>query len=140
MRLVALVFLVGCVGGGSARPAVMPRLTELPGDPVKRDAVIDSANATPGPEHRKPLPPKMRKAETAAATAAAILGEMFSTTKNVTLGTGGAFDENVLVEDKPPVPATQPENSEATHDTDYTSGALVPWVKLPAQTAPAPGT
>jgi len=119
----------------------MPMLSELPGDPVKRDAVLDSANATPGPEHhRQPLAGKQRKAETAAATAAAIIGGMFSKTQNVTLGTVGTFDENVILDplpQQPTKPTTEPTtepttDGEATEEAPGTEGdaPLVPWVKL----------
>src|SRR5215510_1807776 len=98
--LFVLALLGGCAG--STRPAVLPKLSELPLDPGKRDAVLDSANAEPGPEQRKPLPPKMRKAETAAATAAAIIGSAFSKTKTVTLGVLNPVDENRLFAPPPP--------------------------------------
>lgn len=134
----AAALLAGCVSTGngsgqSSRPGVMPMLSELPGDPVKRDAVLDSANATPGPEHRKPVTPKQHKAETAAATAAAILGGMFSKTQNVTLGTRTSFEENLIVEPQPqPVrPRSQPEDSEAAGEIAQDGDApLVPWIKL----------
>ena len=98
--LIALVLLGGCFGGGSGgavRPAVIPMLSELPGDPTKRDAVLDQASATAGPEHRKGQTSKERKAETAAATAAAILGGIFSKSKSVTIGAASQFDENQLI-------------------------------------------
>src|SRR5438128_446832 len=60
MRTVlALVLLSGCLGAGSAtgtgatRPGVMPMLSELPSDPARRDAILDSSNAVAGPEQRK---------------------------------------------------------------------------------------
>src|SRR4051812_31581581 len=98
--LLALVLLGGCFGAGTksaSRPAVMPMLSELPGDPTRRDAVLESANTTAGPEHRKGMTTKERKVETAAATAAAIIGSMFSSTTSVTIGTAGEFDENQLI-------------------------------------------
>src|SRR5262245_634790 len=98
--LVVLAVLAGCAG--RARPALIPMMSELPADPQKRDAVLDSAVAQPGPEQRKPLPPKQRMAETAAATAAAILGGLFSKSKNVTLGVGSPVDENRLFAPPPP--------------------------------------
>ncbi len=48
------------------RPAVIPKLSELPSDPERRNAVLDSAHAEPGPENR-PVSKKARKVETAAA-------------------------------------------------------------------------
>jgi len=140
--LLAVLLLGGCFGAGSqgaSRPAVMPLLSELPADATKRDAVLDSANTVAGPEHRKGMTSKERKAETAAATAAAILGEMFSSTKSVTLGTATLFDENQLSAPHaapPPLPssaetddATKPDappaNDAGTSNTD-----LIPWIKL----------
>jgi hypothetical protein len=112
-------------------------LSELPGDPQKRDAVLDSAAAQPGPEHRKPLPPRLHKAETAAATAAAILGGLFSKTKNVTLGTVSPVDENRLFAPPPP-PASRRKASDEDGDEEPSAAPepadppaeLVPWVRL----------
>ena len=140
----ALVLLGGCVGGGSAagsaggsRPGVMPMLSELPGDPTRRDAVLDSASATAGPEQRKGMTTKERKAETAAATAAAILGSMFSHTQTVTLGTASEFEETRLVD---PVVVQPPSSTggdgegkpvaPAAGDPAPSNKDLVPWIKL----------
>jgi hypothetical protein len=147
MRTVlALVLLSGCFSAGlgtgseSTRPGVMPMLSELPADPAKRDAVLDSSSTSAildssstgaGPE-RKGMTVKERKAETAASTAAAIIGGMFSKTQNVTLGAATVFDESALAPlpvpppppgstDKPDDPAKPP----ATSNTD-----LIPWIKL----------
>jgi hypothetical protein len=144
--LMAAVLLAGCVGSGSAggsRPAVMPMLSELPSDPTKRDAVLDSASKTAGPEHRKGLTAKERKAATAAATAAAILGSMFSSTQSVTIGTANQFDENQLIAPDA-VPPVQPPPSDAPADASQPSQPaaaspddlatshrdLIPWIKL----------
>ncbi len=138
MRAVlALVLLGGCfsagssTGSGATRPGVMPMLSELPADPVKRDAILDSSNTVAGPEQRKGMTVKERKAETAASTAAAIIGGMFSKTQNVTIGTATVFDEGALAPlpapgstDKPDDPAKPP----APIDTSNTD--LVPWIKL----------
>ena len=131
--LIAVVLLGGCLGGGGSgagftRPGVLPMLSELPGDPGKRDAVLDSANTTAGPEHRKGQTARERKVETTAATAAAILGSMFSTTRNVTLGGAGTFEENHLVA---PVPhAPKPAQPSEPIEPEVTGAALVPWVQL----------
>ena len=142
--LVAIVLAAGCgrSASGASGPgiAVMPNMTELPGDPGKRDAVMNQSNARPGPEHsRQQLSPKLRRVETTAATAAAILGDIFSTTKNVVFGTGGSFDENAFI-DGQPQPVPQPVHQPATDGgtTDYDSGQLVPWVKLPASDGAKP--
>lgn len=143
--LLALVLLGGCFGlgsGGGSRPAVIPMLSELPSDPAKRNAVLDSANTTPGPEQRKGTTRKERKAETAAATAAAIIGSMFSTTTQVTLGAATQFDENQLIAPHavPPVrrpaenaadgaDAAEPEAPPAS-DVGPSNADLVPWIKV----------
>jgi hypothetical protein len=111
----------------------MPMLSELPGDPAKRDAILDASSTVAGPEHRKGMTVKERKAETAASTAAAIIGGMFSKTQNVTIGTASVFDEDALAPlpvpppgstDKPDDPARPP----APNDTSNTD--LIPWIKL----------
>lgn len=141
-RLFVIVALAGgCFagttgGGGGSRPGVMPMMSELPGDAEKRNGIIDSANQTPGPEMRKGQTKKEKKAETAAATAAAIIGSAFSTTQNVTIGSATTFDENQVVHPTPPQPAPRKDEGAAA-DTKVESGALVPWVKLPPKDAPA---
>ncbi|TMQ13411.1 MAG: hypothetical protein E6J90_28650 [Deltaproteobacteria bacterium] len=142
--LIALVLLGGCfgvgggAGGGGVRPGVMPMLSELPGDPAKRDAVLDSSNHVAGPEQRKGMTGKERKAETAAATAAAIIGSMFSKTKSVTLGGASQFDENQLIAPAAVPPALPaPENAEDAarpapppSHADGPNTDLIPWIKL----------
>jgi len=139
--LLALVLLGGCFGGstgassGASRPGVMPLLSELPGDATKRDAVLDSANAAAGPEQRKGMTRKERKAETAAATAAAIIGGMFSSTQSVTLGSATVFDENALVAPSaggsptPGAPATAAPGA-PDGDSGPSNADLIPWIKL----------
>ena len=39
-------------------PAVTPKLSELPADPGRRDAVLDSSHVTSGPEQGSPDPGK----------------------------------------------------------------------------------
>lgn len=142
MRAVlAFVVLSGCASAGSAagtgtstRPAVMPMLSELPTDASKRDAILDSSGSTAGPEQRKGMTSKERKAETTAATAAAILGGMFSKTQNATIGSATVFDESVLM----PLPVIQeplksedkPNDAAKAPAADATNKDLTPWVKL----------
>jgi hypothetical protein len=141
MRTVlAVVLLAGCfsagsgTGSGSTRPGVMPMLSELPADPARRNAVLDSASTVAGPEQRKGLTVKERKAETAAATAAAILGGLFSKTQNVTIGTATVFDEGALA--PLPVPSPPPESTDPPDDAgkpppaDTSNKDLIPWIKL----------
>jgi hypothetical protein len=137
-RVKSLVFafaLAGCAagtaGGGSSRPGVMPMLSELPGDPEKRDAILDQSAQTPGPEMRKGQTKKERRVETAAAGVAAIIGSMFSTTQNVTLGSALTFDEN----DVGPSTPTHP-HSEAPAQPSESDHVLVPWIKLTPEPAP----
>jgi hypothetical protein len=141
--LIALVLLGACFGVGSSgasRPAVMPMLSELPGDSTKRDAVLESANTTAGPEQRKGMTAKQRKVETAAATAAAIIGSMFSSTPSVTIGSASQFEENQLIAPDA-VPAVQPPSTGSaddaakpdappTGDAGTSNADLVPWIKL----------
>ena len=115
-------------------------LSELPADSTRRDAVLESASATAGAEQRKGMTAKQRKVETAAATAAAIIGGMFSTTQSVTLGSASQFDENQLIAPQAvpslrPSPAVnaddaaKPDAPPAT-DAGPSNADLVPWIKL----------
>jgi hypothetical protein len=106
------------------RPAVIPKLSELPSDPERRNGVLDSAHAQPGPE-QKPKSKKAQKAESAAATAAAIIGVMMSDHENVTLGGSTTFDENDIVHPEPA--QKKPAKAEPPPKPDE---PLVPWVKL----------
>jgi hypothetical protein len=135
--LVVLLF-GGCLGGtldANSRPAVTPKLSELPDDPGKRDAVLDQSHEAAGPEHRKGMTKKERKVETMAAFAAAIVGGAFSKTQNVTLGTQTTVDENHLFEKTRP---TRPSGSgsgdhagsAATPEPAPDASQLTPWVKL----------
>lgn len=123
----------------NSRPAVIPKLSELPGDPGKRDAILDQANDTHGPEGRKTGSKKQRQAETLGAYAAAIIGSAFSKTQNVMLGTATTIDEDRLFQRKV---ANRPNaasngagsgagsSSAAPTDPDSESGQLLPWIKL----------
>jgi hypothetical protein len=119
-------------GSGSTRPGVMPMLSELPSDPAKRDAILDSSVNVAGPEQRQGMTVKERKAETAAATAAAIIGSLLSNTQNVTLGTATVFDESALA----PLPAPRPAGSDHPDDPanppapGESNKDLIPWLKL----------
>jgi len=110
------------------RPAVMPRLSELPEEEEQRNGILDQSLHTPGPEERKGQTKKERRVETGAAWAAAMIGSALSTHQNVTLGAASTFDENAIVgpvqqERAKPAPTEKaPEEAEP--------GKLVPWVKL----------
>jgi hypothetical protein len=142
--LLVLVLLGGCgsasLRGGASRPAVMPMLSELPNDAAKRDAVLDAASTAAGEQQRTTLTPKERKAETAAATAAAILGSMFSKTKSVTIGTASTFDESELGAPSA-IPAQQPSSTDnpegaanpgapPADDAGASNADLIPWIRL----------
>jgi hypothetical protein len=131
MRTLAVVLLLqGCfaasTGGGNSRPGVMPMLSELPGDAEKRDAILDQSGQTAGPEHRKGQTVKERKAETFAATAAAILGSAFSKTQNVTLGGATTFGGG----DAKPSRSQQDDKAAPNAPIESDGKKLVPWIKL----------
>jgi hypothetical protein len=135
MRFVlAIVFagwLGGCLAGSldaNSRPAVIPKLSELPEDHAQRDAVLDQSHETAGPEQRKGLTKKERKIETAAALAAAIIGDAFSSDHNVTIG--------VSTDTDPVKPMSKYEDPDAGSGSGSGSATpvepteLMPWVKL----------
>jgi hypothetical protein len=138
MRLAVLLVIVlgGC---GASRPAVIHKLSELPADSGRRDAVLDAGNVTNGPETQgqPKLKPPERRAATGAAFAAAIIGSMLSTTENVTLGGASTIEETDLV--LPARAAPPPVVVDEDKDTDKTDAGktpappasdLVPWVRL----------
>ena len=140
MRFVLAVMLAGCLGGGGGgggtRPGVMPMLSELPSDPGQRDAILDQSQQTAQPEQRKGMTKNERKAETTAAYAAAIIGSMFSSDQNVTLGVATETDST----DAPaPLPRSggdagqgsgQGSGSASSAVVEPPTGQLLPWVKL----------
>lgn len=131
MRLIglAVVFSTGCISS-SIRPAVIPKLSELPADSGRRDAVLDGSVTTPGAEQRRGMTKKERKVESAAATAAAALGLLFSKSSNVTLGGAGNFDENRLFEDREQPRREASEQPKETVAPAVNPLELVPWVRL----------
>ena len=130
MRAAVLILLLGCAG---SKPAVIPKLSELPAEAERRDAVLDSAQAQPGPE-QQPKTKKERKAETYAATAAAVLGWILSDSENVTLGVGGSIDETGMepVETQSQREAREAEKAEKAKPkpVDHGDAPLVPWIDL----------
>jgi hypothetical protein len=122
--ILSLIVAVGCAG--SSRPGVIPTMTQMPAETEKRDHLLDSSVARPTAESRKKLTSKERKAETAAATAAAVVGWLMSSNENTILGVSTSFDENRIVEqhqarpqpvDSPVAPIDKP-------------AVLIPWVDL----------
>ncbi len=123
--LLSMVLSTGCIAGtldANSRPAVIPKLSEIPADSGKRDAILDQSQSTENPENQAPLSRSERKSVTAAAYAAALIGSMFSKTETVTLGVATAIDENQLFAPAPPPTPAPIEPAPA--------GELVPWVKL----------
>lgn len=149
MRAVLVCLLLGgCVGAGvgpsagvGTRPGVMPMLSELPSDATKRDAILDASAQTAGPEQRGGLTTREQAAETVGATAAAILGGLFSKTKNVTLGAATRIDEGPTggrhagppraPGSADPAGTAAPANPDAPPaDPEPSNADLVPWIKL----------
>jgi hypothetical protein len=137
--VLALLFIgfAGCLAGtldANSRPAVIPKLSELPEDHAQRDAVLDQSHETAGPEQRKGMTKKERKIETAAALAAALIGDAFSSDHNVTIGLSTDTDPvkpaHIHVDGEPTEPAGQGSGSATPVVVQPPSGDLLPWVKL----------
>lgn len=129
VRSLILIGLVACAG--PMRPAVIPKLSELPSEPERRNGILNSAHVEPGPE-QKPTSKKAQKAEGYAATAAAVLGLMLSDHENVTLGVASSIDENLLFEDAQPKrkQESKREDEKAEPPIEHDGQPLVPWVRL----------
>lgn len=133
MRLLIVLLVVGC--SDRYHPAVIPKLSEVPSARV--DDSISSSLARPDAEHR-PATKRNRKIETFAATAAAYLGAIFSTTENVTIGSEWID----VTPSRKHAPAAETKDGEAkekneSKDTDkhedkqeHARQPLVPWVKI----------
>lgn len=106
--LIACVTAVGCAS--NVRPAVLHNMEMMPTDRQKTADQLDAAQARPTPETRAPLSPKLQKLELGAASAAAILGWMFSTSDNTVLGIGTTLDSPGTDPGTaaPPAPVTEP--------------------------------
>lgn len=107
--LVACVTAAGCVS--NVRPAVLHNMEMMPSDRQKTADQLDAAQARPTPETRAPLPRKLQKVELGVASAAAILGWMFSSTDNTVLGISSALDSpgsDPGTAAPPPPPASSP--------------------------------
>jgi hypothetical protein len=130
VRALLFVLCAGCYSS-SFRPAVIPKLSELPAEREQRNGILDQSHAEPGPE-QKPVSKKMRNVETAAATAAAVIGVLFSRHSNVTLGGAATIDENELFERKPKAkPADgDKDEDEVPAEPAVDTGTLVPWIRL----------
>jgi len=137
VRALLLIICTACAG--SMRPAVIPKLSELPTEREQRNGILDQSHAEPGPE-QKPVSKKMRKAETAAATADAVIGVLFSKSANVTLGASSAIDENALFEPKQKRKQKgeqgEGEQDAAPAEPAVDTGTLVPWIRLDSTPSP----
>ena len=132
MRGVIHIVLLGtCLPGcaGNTKASVLPRIDSLPGEHVAREQRIESTEARPGPEHTQGKTRKWQQVETTAATAAAILGSIFSTTKTVTVGVSTSLDENELVDPGYQDRARRDKDKPAEPET-YDPTQLTPWVDL----------
>lgn len=123
--MLAVALAAGC--SQSVSPAAMLDMRGLPDDAERRNERLDKAAARPAPENRKPVPDKVRKAETVVASAAAVLGMIFSKSPNVLLGGGTSFDENEIFfpRESGGTGAKRPPEPEPVD-----ASQLVPWVKL----------
>jgi hypothetical protein len=116
VRLLLFASLVGAGCVSNVRPAFQHNMEMLPVDRQKQADQLDASQARPTPETRPPLSRKLSKVETGAATAAAILGWMFSSSENTVVGIGvgtdspGASDPGVPAapDPEPDPPAPEP--------------------------------
>ena len=123
------IALAACAG--SPRPAVVPRLDSQSTEPETRQDSLDSARARPGPEARAELSPKAQKLERTAATAAAVVGMLFSTSENVSIGVAFPFDESLLYL---PRSHREDEDEDEEDDGEPDAGELLPWIRLDPKT------
>ena len=100
-------------------------MTQMPLEAEKRDHLLDSSVARPTAESRKPLTARERKAETAAATAAAVIGWLMSSNENTMLGVSMGVDENQIIEQHQAKP--KPATPAAPVDKP---AVLIPWIDL----------
>jgi len=100
-------------------------MTQMPTEAEKRDHLLDSSSARPTAETRKPLSKRERKAVTAAATAAAVVGWLMSSSENTVIGLGTSIDENRIVERQQPKP-----KQAAPQEPVDKPAVLIPWIDL----------
>ena len=121
MRSVLMVALLcGCFVIPN-RPAVQPRLSELPTEREKQDAILDRAYSETTPEHLRSKPSALqREVETVAATVAVLVAMGLSKSANVTFGYASEIEEAPTKK--------QPRHVEPESNPDPTQ--LVPWIQL----------
>ena len=108
LLLLSLTLSASVACAGPIQPMAVPTLSALPDDPQERTNALDSAAARRGPEHMAKPSTRFRQVETAAATAAGILGILLSTSPNVCIGAGVPIDENLIGDPFEPL-APRPE-------------------------------
>jgi hypothetical protein len=96
----------------------------MPEDGVAREHLVDTSMAQPSAE-QLPVSKQGRREETAAATAAAILGMMFSRDDNVIMGI--RMDENDVLDKKHPIVPIVDQGSGAGSGS---ASQLVPWIRV----------
>lgn len=101
--------VAGCAG--TPRPTVVPAVSSLPDEPEEREERLASAAARPSVE-TGPASAGVERADTVAATLAAFLGMIFSTTENALVGIVVPIDENRLVAPMRDVPRRQVDGVE----------------------------
>ncbi len=137
VSLAVLVLIGGCVG--SATPGVQRDLSTLSPDPIKANEELAASSARPTAENRKGLSRRARRLETVAATGAAIIGSLFSTSKTTLSGVQWSIDENRTA----PIPPIKPR-AKSSGEPDGAGPpppdptTLVPWVHFWNRTNPAP--
>jgi hypothetical protein len=137
LRIVLLASILCAACAGKADPGLMRTVDSLPLEPEKRSEQLASTQARPGPESRASLPPKVQRAEEAAAITAAIVGIMFSKSSNVTLFGLAPMDENLLFDRRyrhDNRRSTDDDGEDASDDGeagDPDGAQLVPWITLP---------
>jgi hypothetical protein len=128
-RVVVLSLVIGCAG--PMTPGVTPLLSELPVEGEHRDAILDSANAPPSPEQQRAssgLTRKQRRALTAAATAAAVLGALLSGHGSALVGVSQPMDENLIDSD---YARQQREKAKAKQKAKAApQPVVIPWIDL----------
>lgn len=135
--------LCACASGSGVSPAVIPTLDSLPRDQQERGERLDSAAARPGPEGgRRPLEGKLHKIETAAATAASLIGFLLSGSQTVAIGAGTAFDENLLLDpahrerERHRKASEKDGDDEEEADPAYDPASLTPWIDFDRRRGP----
>jgi hypothetical protein len=120
LLLLSLTLSASIACAGPIQPMAAPTLSALPDDPQERTNALDSAAARRGPEHMAKPSKRLRQVETAAATAAGILGILFSESANVCIGAGAPIDENLIGD---PLEALAPKRPEAALEIELETDA-----------------